>query len=73
MSGVELDPEEPVAEATVEADQGPGIMMEIWDAVTEGVFRNLHFDTFFIIIFVTMVRPVVPCSALALLRLAQAS
>merc|ERR1719181_333935 len=54
MSGVELDPEEPVAEATVEADQGPGIMMEIWDAVTEGVFRNLHFDTFFIIIFVTM-------------------
>eukprot|EP01046_Picozoa_sp_COSAG06_P010695 COSAG06_NODE_589_length_13988_cov_250.649435_4_plen_133_part_00 len=71
MSGVELD-EEPAA-ATVEADQGPGILMEIWDAVTEGVFRNLHFDTFFIIIFVTMVCAVMPCSALALFPLAQAS
>ncbi len=45
------------ADEADETSEGPGMMVEIWDAVTDGVFDNLHFDTFFVILFVSMVLP----------------
>ena len=40
-----------------ETSEGPGLMQEMWDDVTDGVFDNLHIDTFFVILFVSMVLP----------------
>lgn len=50
------EPDEALSSAD-EMSEGPGMVDEMWDAVTDGVFDNLHFDTFFVILFVSMVRP----------------
>ena len=58
MSEVKLDTPDPQEEPPSpldEADAGPGVMQELWDAVTEGAFDNLHIDTFFVVLFISMV------------------
>eukprot|EP01044_Picomonas_judraskeda_P003162 COSAG03_NODE_254_length_9907_cov_43.112765_1_plen_64_part_00 len=54
---VSPDPAETPSSAVEAPHAGPGLAKEYWDAVTEGAFDNLHFDAFFVILFVSMVLP----------------
>lgn len=61
---VSPEPAETPSSAGEAPHAGPGLAKEMWDAVTEGAFDNLHFDSFFVILFVSMVllsRARTPC------------
>lgn len=55
MSEVDFDAPNAETAPPDETDAGPGMMIEMWDAVTEGTFDNLRIDTFFVILFISMV------------------